>query len=197
MNLKCLWPVAHPRLVRFFSSLGRPCRSRKATNLEDEADPPSIDRPSALLRASVSDAPKRKGRYQPLLASCQTSLPTPHVCIAGDSNHTSNPSMNAANQKSNLPTWTDRINVACSLFDASTPLRAEISSRSLRPRGLHLAFCLLWIILTTIATVESPQSMLLLRLWQASFVLPQLGWITIPLLLGWGDSYSSNYLANV
>jgi hypothetical protein len=28
-------------------------------------------------------------------------------------------------------------------------------------------------------------------------VLPQLGWITIPLLLGWGDSYSSNYLANV
>lgn len=189
--------VAVSRLVRFFSSLGSSCRSRKATNLEDAADPLSKDHPSALPRALESDATTRKEPYQPLHASGQTSPPAPREYISADNSHTSNPSMNAANQKSNLPTWTDRINVACSVFDASTPLRAEISSASMKPRGLHLAFCLLWIILTTVATVESPQSMLLLRLWQASFVLPQLGWIAIPLLIGWGDSYSSNSLANI
>lgn len=81
-------------------------------------------------------------------------------------------------------TWTDRLHVAFSAFDASTPAREEINSASMIPRGYYLAACLLWIIPTTIGTVAVPESTTLLWLWRASFVLPQIGWIAIPLLVG-------------
>lgn len=186
------------RLVRFFFFLGKPCQSWRATNLSGLeihlAGRPTSERQPSLESCALT----RKEHFQHLRDSSQTSLQAPQGYIAQGNSNTLYPSGNAVIQKTYRRDWDsllDRINVAFSLHDTSTPQRSAINSQSWKPRVCMLGFCWLWITLTTVGTMEAPESRILESLWQMSFVMPQLGWIAIPLMIR--IKASSNFLANV
>jgi hypothetical protein len=91
-------------------------------------------------------------------------------------------------------TWAERWRVAFALHDSGTPRRQVIDSQSWKPRVCMLGFCWLWITLTTIGTMVEPASQILEGLWRMSFVVPQLGWIAIPLVI---RVRTSDFVANV
>ena len=81
------------------------------------------------------------------------------------------------------PSFLDRLVVSLYYFGKCTPMRQAIDKASLVPRLHWLLFCILWILVTATATTVIPTSLFLRGLWQASFVMPALTWIYVPLVV--------------